>query len=203
MTIPDYITHYYLADRQPFLSLSELNLEKHNSIFDELLNRHKIDPSYHRRYGKNYIDTRKKIENILRYYFIKRGGKPTRKYPFYFVLGESLWFKHLNQNHSEIKIPVKELNPATVSFTFPDSYIALSSNTKPYHGKVFLLNDLENVVAQYGLPIDDTSLNYDSYWLGDFEKYIEFQVWENEIIQPFIDLFFEKRKQARPSLLSE
>ena len=28
MIIPDYITHYYLADRQPFLSLSELNLEK-------------------------------------------------------------------------------------------------------------------------------------------------------------------------------
>ena len=56
MTIPDYITHYYLADRQPFLSLSELDLKKHNYIFDELLNRHKTDPSYHRRYGKNYID---------------------------------------------------------------------------------------------------------------------------------------------------
>ena len=56
MTIPDYITHYYLADRQPFLSLSELKLEQHNSIFDELLNRHKTDSGYHRRYGKNYID---------------------------------------------------------------------------------------------------------------------------------------------------
>ena len=192
MTIPNYITHYYLADRQPFLSLSELKLEKQHSIFNELLDRHKVDPTYHRRYGIDYINKRKTIENTLRSRFIERGGKPTRKHPFYFVLGDSAWFKHLNRNHSEIRISIKELNPATVSFTYPDSYVALSSNTKPYHGKVFLLHELECVVNKYGLPVDDSFLNYDSYWIGDFEKYIEFQIWENEIIQPFIDLFFKK-----------
>ena len=134
--------------------------------------------------------------------FVKRGGKPKRKYPVYFVLGESIWFKNLNQNHSEIQIPIKELNSATVSFTYPDSYVALSSDTKPYHGKVFLLDELESVVAKYGLPADDTSLDYDSYWIGDFEKYIEFQIWEAEIIQPFIDLFFEKRKETNFKSLS-
>ena len=192
MIIPDYITHYYLTDRQPFLTLSELNIDENSFVFDELLNRYKTDFNYHRRYGKNYIDTRTTIENTLRSHFIKRGGKPTRKYPFYFVLGESLWFKHLNQNHAEIRIPIEELNPATVSFTFPDSYVALSSNTKPYHGKVFLLCELESIVRKYGLPADDVSLDYKNYWLGNFEKYIEFQVWEDVIVQPFIKLFLEK-----------
>ena len=101
MILPDYITHYYLAEHQPFLSLSELNPKEYSSVFDELLNRHKTDPDYHRRYGRNYINKRKTIEDTLRSHFVKRGGKPTRKYPFYFVLGESLWFKHLNQNHFE------------------------------------------------------------------------------------------------------
>lgn len=185
MIIPDYITHYYLADRQPFLSLSELDIEKDNSVFVELLNRHQTDPSYRRRYGKNYLDIRKTIEDNLRSHFVKRGGKPTKKYPVYFVLGESIWFKCLNQKHSEIKIPIKGLNPATVSFTYPDSYVAFTSKTKPYHGKVFLLTELESVIAKYGLPADDTSANYDSYWTRDFEKYIEFQVWEDEIIQGY------------------
>ena len=79
----------------------------------------------------------------------------------------------------------------------------MSSKTKPYHGKVFLLDELKGVVDKYGLPADDTSLDYDSYWLRDFEKYIEFQVWEDEIIQPFIDLFYEERIQNNLSLFSE
>ena len=90
LIIPDYITHYCLSDRQPFLSLSELALNKQKDIFGELLVRHKTDPGYHRRYGQDYIDNRKVIEDNLRSRFIKSGGKPIRKYPFYFVLGESI-----------------------------------------------------------------------------------------------------------------
>ncbi|MDJ0634359.1 MAG: hypothetical protein QNJ34_14320 [Xenococcaceae cyanobacterium MO_188.B29] len=66
MRIPDFITHYHLADCQPFLSLSEVKLGEQNSIFNDLLNRHKNDPGYYRRYGKDYIDKRKRIEDTLR-----------------------------------------------------------------------------------------------------------------------------------------
>ena len=189
--IPSYITHYHLRDRQPFLSLSELDL-KEQQIFDELLVRHQTDPGYRRRYGQNYLVSRKAVEAALRARFIERGGKPARKYPFYFVLGKSTWFQYLNENQSEIRILLKDLNPATASFTFPDSYVSLSSKTEPYHGKVFLLDELESFVAEYGLPNDDTSLNYERYWLGSFEKYLEVQIWEDEIVQPFIDRFREE-----------
>ena len=196
MIIPNFITHYHLADRQPFLSLSELKLGEQNSIFNNLLNRHKNDPGYHRRYGKDYINKRKRIEDTLRCLFIERGGTPTRRYPVYFVLGQSTWFKHLIQNQCEIRIPLGNLNPATTSFTFPDSYVALSSNTKPYHGKVFLLHELEYVIDNYGLPNDDTSLNYQKYWEGDFEKYIEFQIWEDDLIKPFIARYWKEAEQS-------
>ena len=114
-----------------------------------------------------------------------RGGKPSRQYPFYFVLGQSRWFQHLVEEHLEIKIALSSLKPKTTSFTFPDSYIALSSDTKPYHGQVFLLDELESVVSKYGMPEDEMSLDYHNYWKGDFEKYIEFQIWEDEIVQAF------------------
>ncbi|MEM9092580.1 MAG: hypothetical protein AAGC93_28095 [Cyanobacteria bacterium P01_F01_bin.53] len=181
MKIPSFITHYHLADRQPFLTLSNLPNGRDNPIFKALRDRHKNNADYQRRYGNRYIDTRQKVENELRRLFIARGGKPVRKYPFYFVLGSSTWFKYLIRDHLEVRIPICDLNPATTSFTFPDSYIALSNNNKPYHGKIFLLHELESFIAEYGMPCDDTSRNYEHYWKGDFEKYIEFQIWENSI----------------------
>ena len=63
---------------------------------------------------------------------------------------------------------------------------------KPYHGRVFLLHELESVVEKYGNPVDDTSLNYQCYWERDLKKYIEFQIWENSIVHPFIDRYYEE-----------
>ena len=192
MEIPKFITHYHLADRQPFLTLSELEAGKDNDIFKSLQGRHKCDPSYKRRYGRDYIDMRQKIEDTLRHLFIARGGKPTKEYPLYFVLGQSNWFKGLIDEHREIRIDLDSLSPTTTSFTFPDSYVALSRNEKPYHGKVFLLHELESVVDKYGVPSDDASLDYQGYWKGDFEKYIEFQIWEDSVVQPFINEYFQQ-----------
>lgn len=174
--IPDFITHYCLPDRQPFLSLSNLAAGEEEAVFEKLRNRHKHDSSYRRRYGTDYLRKRQKIESKLRYLFIGRGGKPVRKNPFYFVLGESKWFENLNKGHLPLKIEIDSLSPETTSFTFPDSYISLYSDDKPYHGQVFLLYEIENVVSRYGLPKDNIPPSYQRYWEGDFEKYIEFQI---------------------------
>ena len=187
--IPDFVTHYYLADRQPFLTLSELELDEGSAVFEELKNRHEHDSRYRRRYGSGYLATRRKIESRLWQLFMSRGGKPKRKYPFYFVLGECSWFKGLVEEHREIRIAIDRLNPETISFTYPDSYVALSREGKPYYGKVFLLSELRSVVDRYGLPEDTSPADYRNYWTGDFEKYIEVQLWDNETIQPFIDQY--------------
>lgn len=189
MKIPNFITHYHLADRQPFLTLSELANNEDDQIFENLRDRHKTDSTYKRRYGRNYIDKRQKIENKLRQFFIARGGQPSRQHPFYFVLGQSNWFKHLIEGQLEVRIELCNLSPATTSFTFPDSYVALSSKRRPYHDKVFLFDELESVINKYGMPTDEAAPVYEGYWKGDFEKYIEFQIWEDAIVQPFIEAY--------------
>ena len=191
--IPKFITHYCLPDRQPFLTLSELTADEEESIFENLRNRYRYDSSYRRRYGKDYLDHRREIENKLRCLFVNCGGEPVRRYPFYFVLGKSRWFENLNEGHVALQLDIASLNPATTSFTFPDSYIALSRCDKPYHGRVFLLHELKDVVERHGLPDNSKPLNYQNYWKGDFEKYIEFQIWEDKIVQPFIDQYLSTK----------
>lgn len=183
--IPDFISHYHLPDRQPFLTLSELKGNIEHPAFLQLLNKHKHDSGYKRRYGKQYLKMRMAAETKLKHLFEKRGGVPKRSYPFYFVLGSSDWFRYLNADHEEIRIPIKDLPPESVSVTYPDSFIAMSAKDKNYYEKVYFLNELKELVQEHGLPENKRPETYENYWIGDFEEYIEVQVWDDDIVEPF------------------
>ena len=137
MKIHHFATHYYLPEQGPFKSLSELPLAGEDPLFLELLTRHQSDPNYRRRYGRDYIQKRKAIEQRLRELFIARGGQPKVEHPSYLVLGTSEWFKNLNANHQSVTMNLAALNPLTTSITFPDSFIALTRTDKPFFEKVF------------------------------------------------------------------
>jgi len=181
----DVITHYYLKDRCPFLSLSDLDGDIGNSVFKEMLDRHKLDPKYNRRYGMGYLQTRREVEEKLRRCFIKRGGNPHRRYPIYFTLGESKWFEGLNEDHLKLEIPISELPEDAVSVTFPDSYLAMTDSTKPYFEKVYFLKEVSDIASVYGIPNDVVPESYDRYWEGDFEHYFEVQVWDDEVLRKY------------------
>jgi len=152
--IPEYISHYYLDDRAPFLS-------------------------------KSYLETRKRCESKLRDIFVSRGGTPNREYPYYCVLGSSDWFFGLNDKHRELRIPLNELNEGLVSFTYPDSFIAMSDATKPYYEKVYMLSELSEMINTYGLPKSKKPASYEKYWEADFEHYIEVQIWCDSIVESY------------------
>ena len=179
------ITHYYLSDKDPFLSLSDFNGDDNHPAFIEMLNKHKNVDGYNRRYGKSYLKQRREIENQLRELFIKRGGNPKRQYPVYFVLGESNWFKNLNANHLEINIPISKLPKDKVSITYPDSFVALTAKEKPYFNKVFLLDEIPQAINEFGPPSNRLAESYERYWEGDFELYYEVQVWDDEVLQQY------------------
>ena len=178
MKIPEFATHYYLPETGPFRSLSELPAGSEDPVFLDLLTRHQRDSGYRRRYGKNYIDVRCKVETRLRELFIARGGKPRRCHPFYLVLGESPWFRDLNAHQRELKIPLSELNPDVTSVTYPDSFIALTRDDKPYYNQVFLLSEVSELITRFGVPANDHVVPYERYWETDFELYIEVQIWD-------------------------
>ena len=179
------IYHYYLPDRGPFLSLSDLPDEADNPIFKELLTRHKQVSSYNRRYGVEYLKTRKIVEEKLRTLFVERGGCPNKKHPIYFTLGESTWFKKLNAEHAELSIPISKLPEYAVSITFPDSYIAMTDQSKPYFEKVYFLSEIPEIISKYGLPTNEPPKTYEKYWEGSFEHYFEVQVWDSEILKQY------------------
>ena len=185
---PEFITHYYLPSKKPFLSLSELEGNTEHPIFQEMLNLHKTNQNYNRRYGLNYLRTRTSVEEKLRALFINHGGMPKSKYPIYFVLGESKWFKHLNSEHVEIKIPITDLPSKSVSLTFPDSYIAMTNENKSYFEQVYFIEEAKDVLSKHGIPSDKIPESYNKYWEGDFELYYEVQVWDLE----FLNHYFEK-----------
>lgn len=175
--LPSFASHYYLPANGPFKSLSNL-VGGDDPAFLQLLTRHQREPGYRRRYGRDYIERRRETEATLRKLFIARGGKPKSNYPIYLTLGDSTWFKGLNDDHVSLRVPLSQLDPETTSLTFPDSFMTVTRSNKPYYNKIYFLNEIEQLVKAFGLPANDHLVPYEKYWATDFELYIEIQVWD-------------------------
>jgi hypothetical protein len=186
--VPDFITHYHLPDRQPFLNLSDLDETALTAVLADL---HATATSgrSQRRFGPRYMRLRRATERLMRDRFIERGGRPTRRSPHYFVLGESPWFRGLYQDAAEIRIPLARLPSEQVSFTYPDSVTSMGLlaefgielPVRPHHGIVFRIEELRDVITRYGLPEGQEPVSYDGHQFEEFEHYIEVQVWTDEV----------------------
>lgn len=85
-------------------------------------------------------------------------------------------------------MPLAALPEAVTSFTYPDSITALGLGaeyglptfTRPYHGRVYRLAELHDVVAEHGLPSDTVPGSYAGHQLEPFEHFIEIQLWSDE-----------------------
>ena len=115
--IPNFVTHYHLADKAPFLNLSDLPKGELANVLSELQERSQSETGFERRYGGRYMQLRELTETRLRDLFLARGGMPQRLAPHYFVLGESFWFKNLHPDTKEVRIPLDYLMDKPVSFT--------------------------------------------------------------------------------------
>jgi len=83
--------------------------------------------------------------------------------PHYFILGSSEWYRGLSNDMEEIRLPLSSLPATVTSFTYPDSFTAMGFGAdfgipyepRDYHGKVFLLDELDEVIGKHGLPSDE------------------------------------------------
>jgi len=188
--IPDFITHYYLPDRRPFLNLSELDDESLAQVIADLRITGDAGRS-ERRFGPRYMSLRRRTEELLRERFVERGGRPLRQAPHYFVLGESAWFRGLYAGAAEIRVRLADVPSEQVSFTLPDSVGAMGllpeygieTAPRPYHGTVFRIEELADVVERYGMPGGRRPASYQGYEFEDSEHYVEVQVWADEPLQ--------------------
>lgn len=176
--IPANITHYYEAREGPFHSLSDLEMARAELVLEEI---RRQGQRFASKRPADYLANRLAVEKQVRALFTARGGRPRRAHPHYFILGESSWLKSWYIEGKCIQISITDLAPECVSFTYGDSYPAMRfKDGKPYRGKVYTFAELPSLVEQYGLPQE---------WNpeGDLgpERYIEAQVWYDEIIQRY------------------
>lgn len=135
-------------------------------------------------FGSRYLTLRRETEARLREAFVSGGGFAARAAPHYFCLGASPWFAGLADDMEARVFPLVALPPASVSFTWCDSFTAMGVNASfglpyephPTDGRVFRLSELPDVVAEYGLPQapDD---DHDGYERRPFRHYVELQLW--------------------------
>jgi hypothetical protein len=148
------------------------------------------------------MELRRRTEAKLASLFLAAGGRPERSAPHYFVLGTSPWFAGLADDMCSLTLPLDALPSDVTSVTYPDSFSAmglgpeygLPDRTRPYHGRVYRLEELPALVATFGLPADGAPEGagphghetYGDYQHRDFEKYIEIQLWSDVPLAPLL-----------------
>jgi hypothetical protein len=181
------LTHYHHKADRPFQSLSALTDAAALGVIAHLQQR---SGAVYRRFRDpvQYLQQRRSTERWLREEFIRQGGQPTSEYPHYFVVGRSSWIEAgFEGEYGMVQLPIEAFSIGQVSFTYPDSMISdwLRSQTDQafyhpeYHGQVFGLSEIREVIARLGLPGE--------VWKSDVmqkhDLFIEAQVWLN-ITQP-------------------
>lgn len=187
--IPDFITHYHVAGRRPFLNLSDLDEASLDKVLTALQTTAESSVS-ERRFGPRYMKLRHATEDVLRTRFIERGGRPTRTSPHYFVLGESAWFGGLYRYAAEVRVRLNDLPTEQVSVTYPDSVTSMGLLAefgievapRPYHGNVYRVEEIGDLIERYGLPRTGKPDTYEGHQFEDFDHYVEVQVWSDDAL---------------------
>jgi hypothetical protein len=179
LVIPDYLSHYYEADRGPFVSLSNLPPEEAELIQEQIRREGKVFASQRK---ADYLQIRRELEDQVRALFITKGGRPVCQRPHYMILGSCPWLLDWYQAGCELRIPLSKFDPGRVSFTYGDTFPAMRfRDGKPYRGQVYRLDEIPALVETYGMPQE---------WNRDGslapERYIEAQVWSDEPVKPYL-----------------
>lgn len=186
----NHLSYYYKKGTLPFQSLSALPDDEAIQIMRKLSD----DTNFGSRFKdpEGYLRDRKATEKWVREAFITKGGMPQAEYPIPMVLGDSPWMvksSPVPALHGEIRIPLSAFNETDVSFTYPDSMIShwlgMEKPANLYvpelHGHVFLLSEILALVAERGMPEE----NWETHLTDDLAPYIEAQVWNHDLLQPF------------------
>jgi hypothetical protein len=191
--VPDVVTHYHLPGRRPFLNLSDLEGPELSAVLAEM-DRLRRSGRQHRPFGPRYMALRRQAEVRLRELFIARGGKPLRTAPHYFILGGSAWYEGLAPHLDKVELALAALPEDQTSVTYPDSFVAMEvglevgsiPDRRPYHGTVFLLADLPELVEPYGIPSPSWDSEDREWTSWPQETFIEVQLWVDDPVRQYL-----------------
>ncbi|MEN6313609.1 MAG: hypothetical protein ABFD25_05105 [Clostridiaceae bacterium] len=166
--------HYYELKIGPFVNLSDLPIEEAKKVQADIKRQGAVFAS---KRDEDYLVVRRRLEERVRNLFIIKGGKPLRERPQYMTLGPCPWMLDWYVDGRELSIPLSEFSREVISFTYGDTFPAMRVNDgKPYRGIVYTLDEIDDVVKQYGFPQE---WNHDGSKGPD--RYIEAQIWTDNI----------------------
>ncbi len=175
-----YLYHYFDKRSGPFKSISRLPFEDASKVLEKM----KTDRpgSFCAKRDDAYIQKRMNCESLIRKQFEAKGGKLEIASPHYLVVEHCPWLYSWYEQPDYIKIPVKEFDLKTLSFTYGDSMPAFAvKDGKEYRQKVYTYEEILEIIDKYGLPQD---------WNKDGtkgpERYIEVHVWSDETIRRYM-----------------
>jgi len=185
MKIPEYIYHYYEKANGPFLNLTTLPKNEAKRILSNLKGFNSNRP-------ENYYDLRLEHELRLKEIFVQKGGETKRNDPYYFTLGECDWIKSWYVNPGVVRIKIASIkNFNSMSLTYTDSMVSfqlaeddrLEIHRKPCHGKVYMLDEIYEVIEKYGMPSENKWRNNKEDF---YDRFIELQMWNDDFLK-YID----------------
>ncbi|WP_415930260.1 hypothetical protein [Zhenpiania hominis] len=175
-----FVYHYYVQDAGPFRCIMDLNFDKPEE-YVEYLKKNQIEDKI--TYDSQYFYRRMMYEKKCRNIFISKGGMPDRKNPQYMTIGSYIGFEKSYMNNY-IKIPISRFSENKVSFTYGDMFPNFNEDNiiynREYFGQVYTYSEVLEIIKKYGFPQDWNSNGDEGY-----ERYIEMQVWSDEIIEQY------------------
>lgn len=178
-----YLYHYFDKTIGPFVNLSDIPIDEAKAVLNKIRETKPNVQSAKRQ--PTYIEDRYYYEEILRTEFLKKGGIIKRRTPHYMVVEHSPWLSTWFENSTFIKIPIKEFDLETISFTYGDSHPVFSPRVnkmdgKEYRKKLYTYDGILKIIEKYGLPQD---------WNDDGkygpERYIEAHIWCDKTIDKY------------------
>ncbi|MFC7680749.1 hypothetical protein [Paenibacillus sp. GCM10028914] len=171
--------HYFEKDKGPFRNLSNLSIEKASEISNEIRNEGKVFASQR---SDDYMIIRRDLERIARALFIAKGGKPGNTFPHYMVLDSCEWLESWYRDSDKIAIDLDEFTETSISFTYGDLFPTMRfEDNKPYRKQIYTKQEIMEVIKKFGLPQE-----WNRYGDKGPERYIEVQVWDEEVIQRYM-----------------
>lgn len=174
--------HYFERSSGPFRSLSSLPISESEAILEKIRRENRVFAA-HRYPG--YLERRIELEAIVRDRYIAIGGSPQLASPHYMVWEACPWLETWYIEPAHIAVPLEEFDPATLSFTYGDSFPTFSPRVqdgKEYRGRVYSADEIADLISRYGLP---------QAWNPDGargpERYIEAHVWSDTPVLHYRD----------------
>jgi hypothetical protein len=174
--MPKVATHNYDPLRGAFRNICELPHADAEAILAE------IAASGARAIKADYLSRRLATEEWLRTEKIRKLGSTRLERPIYFFLGDFADGRDPTRPASLV-MPLAAFPSEVLTFTYPDSMASLAiarrdehlAQRKEYHGRVFSLPEMTEVIARHGMPGERWKTEPDM----QYDRFIEMQLWDD------------------------